>query len=357
MRIRLVSMVAVLALAGLVAAGCSQSAPAPTAAPAKPAAAPAAAPAAPAPAKKVDFPTKGKSIQMIIPFGAGGSTDVAARTLAPYMEKTLGVSVEVINKPGAGSQVGITEALMAKPDGYTMFMANLPGPITMYLNPDRKTTFKSKQDFSSMLGIVLSDPGAIALQADGPYKTFKDFVEAAKANPGKLTAATTGLLSDDHFMILDLENATGAKFAIVHFDSNPEREAALMGGKIHASFGNAGSFFASHQNKKVQIHGITAAKRWSKLPDLPTFAEQGFKLADQASIRGFYGPPGMDPAVQQILADAIKKGVNDPEYMKKMDDAGFPVGYQSPEETSKTWDAIEKWITPIFKAAYDESKK
>ena len=118
--------------------------------------------------KKVDFPAKGKSISFIVPFGAGGSTDVAARNLAPYIEKILGVPVEVINKPGAGSQIGITEALAAKPDGYTIFYANLPGPMTMYLNPDRKTTFKSKKDFT-MLGIHLSDPGAIAVAYEGAY--------------------------------------------------------------------------------------------------------------------------------------------------------------------------------------------
>ena len=358
------SMAAASALAAVLIAGCSQATPAaaPTTAPAKPAAAPTTVPAAApaptaAPAKKVDFPQKGKSITFIVPFGAGGSTDVAIRTLAPYMEKELGVPVEVVDKPGAGSQVGITEALQAKPDGYTLFAANLPGPITMWLNPERKTTFTSKKDFSTMLGIILSDPGAIAVATDGPYKDMKSLVDAAKANPGKLKAATTGLLSDDHFMIIDLQNVTGTKFAIVHFDSNPERETALMGGKIDASFGNAGSFYVPQQNGKLKIIGVTAEKRWPKLPDVPTFKEQGYNLANQASIRGIYGPPGMDPAIQQILADAIKKSINNPEYMKKMDESGFPVGYQSPEEQSKTWDEIEKWVTPVFKAAYEESKK
>jgi tripartite-type tricarboxylate transporter receptor subunit TctC len=305
--------------------------------------------------KKVDFPAKGKVINFIVPFGAGGSTDVAARNLAPYLEKSLGVPVEVINKPGAGSQLGITEALSAKPDGYTIFYANLPGPITMYLNPDRKTTFKSKKDFT-LLGMHLTDPGAIAVQHDGPYKNMQDLVKAAKASPGKLRAATTGLMSDDHLAIIDVQNQAGVRFAIVHFDTNPERDTALMGGKIDASFGNAGSFYAPHTNNKVRIIGIMDTKPWGKLPNIPTFESQGYKIY-QASARGVYAPAGLDPAIKNILVDAIQKGVNDPEHMKKMDAAGFPVSYLSPAEHEKYWDRVETWVTPIFKAAYADSKK
>jgi tripartite-type tricarboxylate transporter receptor subunit TctC len=306
-------------------------------------------------ADKVDFPIKGKAITIIVPFGAGGSTDVGARNLAPFIEKALGVPVEVVNKPGAGSQIGITAALSEKPDGYTIFMANLPGPITIYLNPDRKSTFKSKKDFT-FLGMQLIDPGAIAVQADGPYKNIGDLVKAAKAGPGKLRAATTGLLSDDHIAILDVEKNAGVKFAVVHFDSNPERDTQLMGGKIDASFGNAGSFYAPHTNNKVRIIGIMDSKRWPKLPDIPTFESLGYKIY-QASGRGLFAPPGLNPAIRDILAEAIRKGVTDPEHAKRMEAAGFPVSYASPAEHEKYWDRVEATITPIFKEAYAESKK
>jgi len=306
-------------------------------------------------ADKVDFPVKGKAITIIVPFGAGGSTDVGARNLAPFIEKALGVPVEVVDKPGAGSQIGITSALAEKPDGYTIFMANLPGPVTIFLNPDRKSVFKSKKDFT-FLGMQLIDPGAIAVQFDGPHKNIGDLVKAAKAGPGKLKAATTGLLSDDHIAILDVEKNAGVKFAIVHFDSNPERDTQLTGGKIDASFGNAGSFFAPHTNKQVRIIGIMDSKRWPKLPDIPTFDSLGYKIY-QASGRGLYAPPGMNPAIRDILAEAIRKGVTDPEHIKRMDAAGFPVSYMSPAEHEKYWDRVEATITPIFKEAYAESKK
>ncbi|MEW6671335.1 MAG: tripartite tricarboxylate transporter substrate binding protein [Thermodesulfobacteriota bacterium] len=301
------------------------------------------------------FPEKGKTLTLVVPFSAGGSTDTAARNLAPYLEKVLGIPVEVVDKPGAGSQVGVTYALSQKPDGYTIFYANLPAPMTMWLNPDRKTVFKSKKDFT-LLGIHLSDPGAIAVQYDGPYKSMKDLVDAAKANPGKLKAATTGLLSDDHFAIIDVEKTAGIKFATVHFDSNPERDTALMGGKIDASFGNAGSFYAASVNKKLRIIGLMDTKPWPKAPELPTFESQGYKLY-AASVRGWYAPGGMDPEVRKVLCNALKKAVNDPEHQARMDKAGFPVGYQSCEEHEKTWDRIDAWVTPIFKEAYADSKK
>ncbi|MFH1091078.1 MAG: tripartite tricarboxylate transporter substrate binding protein [Pseudomonadota bacterium] len=320
--------VTVLALVGLVISGSSQAA---------------------------DFPEKGKPIMLIVPFGPGGSTDVAARNLAPYLEEALGTTVEVVDKPGAGSQVGITYALTQKPDGYTIFYANIPGPQTMWLNPERKTVFKSKKDFT-FLGLQLKDPGAIAVQYDGPYKNLNDLISAAKANPGKLIAATTGLLSDDHLAIIDVEKQAGVKFAIVHFDSNPERDMNLMSGKIAASFGNCGSFYAPMMNKKVRIIAAMDDQRWSKLPDIPTAEEQGVKTY-QASARGLYAPPGMKPEVQKILADAIKKAVSNPEHQKKMDAAGFPVRYYSPAEHEAYWDRVTAWVTPVFTEAYKDSKK
>ena len=231
MKRSLTPIVALLLMIGLLVIGCSRSAPAPapTSAPAAPkapaaasTAAPAAAPtqaAAAAPAKAA-FPEAGKPITFIVPFSAGGSTDIAARTLAPYLEKELGVPVNIVNKPGAGSQIGLTEMTQSKPDGYTIAYANLPGPITIYLNPDRKATF-TKKDFAP-IAMHLINPGAVAVKADGPYQSMKDLVDAAKANPGGIKAATTGLLSDDHLAILNVANAAGVKFAIVHFDGNLE---------------------------------------------------------------------------------------------------------------------------------------
>jgi tripartite-type tricarboxylate transporter receptor subunit TctC len=222
----------------LVTVSCSSpAAPAPTSAPAAkateapkaaattaPAAAATTAPAAAKPTeaakpaastgavqKPADWPKK--SIQLIIPWDAGGGTDVGFRLLAPLMEKALGQPVEVVNKAGAGSQVGLTEIAKAKPDGYTIGNASGPSAQTIYLDPERKATFKL-EDFAP-IGLHVFDPGIITVAADSKYKTLKDVVEDAKANPEKVKLSTTGILGDDHLAILQLQQLTGAKFAIV----------------------------------------------------------------------------------------------------------------------------------------------
>ena len=167
---------AVASLALFAAACSSPAAPAPTTAPAAPAApkaaeptkAPAAAPAQPtaAPAPKATYPEKGKAITMIVPFGAGGSTDIGARLLAVGMEKELGTPVNVQNKGGAGSQTGLTELAGAKPDGYTIGFANLPTANLVYSDPDRKANFSAKS--FQPIGSQVVDPSAIGVAANSP---------------------------------------------------------------------------------------------------------------------------------------------------------------------------------------------
>lgn len=143
----LVSPVIVVLLAGLLVVGCGQAAPSPTQAPAATKApsastAPAAAASTAAPAaSKVDWPQKGRSVMVVIPYAAGGATDVGTRMMLPYFEKEFGVSFEAVNKTGAGSQIRLTEIAKAKPDGYTIGCGNLPAAITTYLDPSRKASY------------------------------------------------------------------------------------------------------------------------------------------------------------------------------------------------------------------------
>src|SRR5918992_3616181 len=156
-----------------------------------------------------------KPVQLMVAYPAGGSTDIAARIVASIAEKQLGQSIVVVNKGGAGGQVGWTEMSRAKPDGYYIGFINLPALNTVILDPDRKAAFK-EDAFVPVINQVL-DPGIIWVKGDSPYKSLKDLIEAAKRNPHKPSAATTGILSDDHLAILMMEEAApGAMFRIVH---------------------------------------------------------------------------------------------------------------------------------------------
>src|SRR5687767_1245072 len=141
-----------------------------------------------APASAADFPTK--PLQLMVAFPAGGGTDVAARIVASIAEKHLGQTIVVVNRGGAGGQVGWTDFSRARPDGYSLGFINLPGLNTVILDPERKATFKADA-FIPVINQVL-DPGVVWVKADSPYKTFKDLLEAARKSPNKISAATTG---------------------------------------------------------------------------------------------------------------------------------------------------------------------
>jgi len=151
---------------------------------------------APGLAGAADYPIKSRAISIIVPFAPGGANDVAARVQAPVLEKELGVSVVVVNKPGASTQVGMTQLVQAKPDGHTLGLLTLPGAMLAYLDPSRKAIY-SRKDFK-VVALQSWDPNGLAVKTDSPHKNLKDLVEAARANPEKIKVGTSGLLSTDH---------------------------------------------------------------------------------------------------------------------------------------------------------------
>ena len=351
----------------LVATACSPAAPsaAPTAAPAakateapKPAAttAPAAKPAAtsapaaqssaPAVGKPVDWPKK--AIQLIIPWDAGGSTDVGFRMIAPLMEKTLGTQIEIVNKPGAGSQVGIAELAKAKPDGYTVGNISAPAAQTIYLDPDRKATFTL--DSFDPVGLHVFDPGAIYVAADSKYKTLKDVADDAKANPEKVKASTTGVLGDDHLNILNFQRATGAKMAIVHFTGSAPVQAAILGGHIDVAFNNVGDFMPQVKAGKMRAIAITDKQRSRFFPDVPTAEEQGIKLYSSSS-RGLAAPKGTPKEIVWAISQAMEQAMKDPGIVQKMNDVALTQQYMNPDEFDKYMKDFEAQVKPLIPEA------
>jgi tripartite-type tricarboxylate transporter receptor subunit TctC len=178
------------------------------------------------PALAQNYPRR--AVQLIVAFPAGGSTDVGARILAAAAEKDFGQPITVVNKAGAGGQIGFTEAARARPDGYTLCFLNLPGINTITLDPERKAAF-TIDSFIPVVNQVL-DPGLIWVKGDSPYKTLADLIDAAKKNPGKISACTTGILSDDHLAILMMQEAAKVEFRIVHFDGGAQQITGVLGG-------------------------------------------------------------------------------------------------------------------------------
>jgi tripartite-type tricarboxylate transporter receptor subunit TctC len=278
------------------------------------------------------FPAK--PVQMMVAYPAGGSTDIAARIVAAIAEKDLGQSIVVLNKGGAGGQVGWTEMSRAKPDGYYIGFINLPALNTVILDPDRKAAFTAEH-FVPVINQVL-DPGIIWVKGDSPYKTLKDLLDAAKKNPQKISAATTGILSDDHLAILMMEEAApGALFRIVHFDGGAPVLTAVMGGHIDCAFDNVGSVFRRIRTGELRALAVMDTQRSPFIPDVPTMPELGYKTVISSSTRGIAVPRGTPQPVVKRLEQSLKKAMDDPEHLKKMEEAGLQLRIMVGEEYAK----------------------
>jgi len=278
------------------------------------------------------FPTK--PVQLMIAYPAGGSTDIAARIVASIAEKDLGQSIVVVNKAGAGGQVGWTEMSRAKPDGYYIGFINLPALNTVILDPDRKAAFK-EDAFVPVINQVL-DPGIIWVKGDSPYKNLKDLIDAARKNPQKISAATTGILSDDHLAILMMEEAApGAMFRIVHFEGGAPVMTAVMGGHIDCAFDNVGSVFRRIKSGELRALAVMDTQRSPFIPDVPTMPELGYKTVISSSTRGIAVPKGTPQPVIKRLEQSLKKAMDDPEHLKKMEEAGLQLRIMVGEEYAK----------------------
>jgi tripartite-type tricarboxylate transporter receptor subunit TctC len=279
-----------------------------------------------------NYPTK--PIQLMVAFPPGGSTDVGARIVASIAEKSLGQPMVVINKGGAGGQVGWTELVRQKPDGYYIGYINLPATNTVILDPERRAIFTEK-DFTPIINQVL-DPGVIWVRADSPYKTAKDYFEAAKKSPNTIRTATTGILSDDHLAILMTEEAIpGALFRIVHLDGGATQFKEIMGGNIDAAYDNVGSITPRVKSGEVRALAVLDEVRSKFLPDVPTMKELGYPTVISSSTRGIAGPKNMPEPVVAKLREVLQKAMADPEHVSKLEAQGLAIKVMVGEEYAK----------------------
>jgi len=301
--------------------------------------------ALPAVAPGASFPDKARTLTHIVAYPPGGGTDVTARLMAPMLEKELGIQVQVLNKPGAGGQVGFTELARSKPDGYTIANLILPTVITTYLNPDRKAVF-SRKSFE-LLALQDNDPGIIAVKASGPYKTLKDLIDTAKAKPGTIRTTTSGILSDDHIAAMTTEEVAGVKFAIVHFDGSAPGRNAVLGGHVEAFYGNVSEMKAQVDAGEVRLLAVMDRKRSKFYPDVKTAEEQGYKIFSGVH-RGIGMPAGAPKEVRDTLAQALKNVINNAEFVQRMEKLTYAPLYMDPETYAKFWTDYEvqakQWV-------------
>jgi len=319
-------MVLALALSVCLMAACSSGGTAPSGSGGAPAGTEASASAS-APASGSKFPAR--QIEIIVPYAAGGGVDINCRAIAPFLEENLGVPVVVINKPGAGGVPGMTYGAMVNPDGYTLTIANI---IAMCANSALGDfTLDPRSDFQ-FLGVTVMDPGVIAVSKDSPYNTLDEVITYLKSNPDGLSYGATGDLSLDGLLCINLEKLADVEINTVNFDGGKDALAALMGGHIQLMGGTLSEIITPYQDGEVKILGVGGAERLAELPEVPTFAEQGYDMSITAAKRALMMPPGADPEVVKILTDAVEKAVTSEGFIAKCKELGLRSTYLNPDE-------------------------
>ena len=289
------------------------------------------------------FPSR--TINLIVMAPAGGSTDVGARVVAAIAEKIAGQPMVIVNKSGAGGQVGWTELARSKPDGYTIGFVVLPGMNTVVLDPERQAIF-TEQSFIPVANQVL-DPGILWVRADSPYKSFADLMAAAKAAPHTVKAATTGILSDDHLAILMTEEAhPGAFFRLVHLDGNAAQLKETLAGNVDVAFDNVGGAIKPVRSGQARALMVTDTVRSKFLPDVPTSVELGLPTIISSSTRGITAPKGTPPEIVKKLAEILSQAMADPDHNKRLEDQGLTVRVMIGDEYAR-----------YYKEAHEKARK
>lgn len=273
------------------------------------------------------YPTK--QVNMIIAFTAGGSSDVQARIVEKYWKKNFNEQPLVFDyKTGAGGQVGFTEIVRAKNDGYTIGGINVPHIAIQSLSP--QATFKI-EDFAYIAQVVV-DPTLLAVKADSPIKDIKGFIDEAKKKNGKMTVGIVGTFTAHHLALLQLQEVLGITVTPVPFTGAADQNVALMGGHIDAMIGNLNDVM--RDLSKFKLLAIATENRHEWVKDVPTFKEQGYNFLSDIR-RGFAAPKGIDQATLTRLRDGFKAICNDPAYIEDMKKIGQPHAYLNGDEFEK----------------------
>jgi len=298
-------------------------------------------------AKTIDFPTKGKTIMFNVPWPAGGSNDISARLLAPILARELGTNVEIVNKGGASSQVGMTDLINSKEDGYMLGQASLPTLSTVYLQADRKAIFDRKS--FEPVAQQSEDGSVIAVKADSPYKTLQDVIDDAKKNPDKVTIGSDPWLNFHQFTVAQLEQAAGVRFASVQFNGSAEKQTSLIGGHVAVAATSVADVTPFVQNGSVRVLAIASASESTLMPGVKTMKSLGYDSVSIAS-RGFALKSGTPKTIVDIWAGALKKAINDPEFVTRMKAAGQEVKYLAPAEYASYWDGVDAQVKKMVEA-------
>jgi tripartite-type tricarboxylate transporter receptor subunit TctC len=289
-----------------------------------------------------------RAITMIVAYPPGGGTDLVARALAPFIEKNLGgdARIVVVNRSGAGGEIGFAALAAAPADGYTIGFVNTPPLLTIPIERPAQFTWQ-RYDY---IGNIIDDPCNFSVHADTNLRNLRDLAEYAKAHPGEVTVGTTGIGSDDHLAMLMFERAAGVKLRHIPFKGSADVRAAIAGKQITVAAVNIGEAM-QFQKGGTPLRNLVqmSPARTNLAPDLATAKEQGFDI-EMSSLRGLVGPKGLPADIRERLVKAVERSVADPEFQAKAAQFFSPMRYLAPAQ----YEALIREADGVYRAMWKE---
>nr|WP_236844370.1 MULTISPECIES: tripartite tricarboxylate transporter substrate binding protein [unclassified Bordetella] len=286
-----------------------------------------------------DWPNK--PVRLVVPFPAGGSTDAVGRLLAAELAKDLGQNVIVENKGGANGNIGSDAVAKSEGDGYTLLLSGVGSNAINY--SIYKSMPYSDKDFKHV-SLLARGPNVLVANPEFPAKTFKEFIELAKAEPGKYTHASSGSGSSGHLAMEMLKQAAGIDLMHVPYKGGAAAITDTIGGRVSVLFLNQDNLLPQVQSGKLRALAVASEKRNPAYPDTPTIAESGYPGFAAESWFGLSAPAGTPDAVVDRLNKATVKALSNPELRNKLESVGFVIVASNPQEFSTfVSNEIDKW--------------
>ncbi|MEJ5989313.1 tripartite tricarboxylate transporter substrate binding protein [Ramlibacter sp. PS3R-8] len=283
-----------------------------------------------------------KPIKLIVPFPAGGGTDIIGREVAQKLATNTGWTVIIDNKPGSGGNLGVDAAAKSPADGYTFVLgqtSNLAINPTLY----SKLPYDPVKDLSPV-SMVASAPLVIVVAADSPYKTLADIVAASRAKPLSLNYATSGNGTVAHLATEMFQRTANVQLTHVPYKGAAQGATDLIGGQVQLYVSSVPTLIGHIKNGKMRAIAVTSAKRADDLPQVPTIAESGYKGFEAVTWFGIAGPAKLPKEVVTRLNAEINKALQAPDLLKKLSDQGADVAGSTPEQfATLIRDEIARW--------------
>nr|WP_315231971.1 tripartite tricarboxylate transporter substrate binding protein [uncultured Albidiferax sp.] len=289
-----------------------------------------------------------RPISLVVPFPAGGTTDVLARALGQELSKSLGQPVIVENKPGAGATLGADYVAKAKPDGHILLMGAVHHTIATSVY--KKLPYDFQKDFAPITTVALV-PNVLTVNPQLPAKSVKELLALAKAEPGKLTFGSNGNGTVQHLIGAQVEGMAGVQLLHVPYKGSGPLTTDLLGGQITMSFDTITPVLQHIKGGKLRALAVTTAKRSSALPEVPTLDEAGLKGFDLGTWFGVLVPAATPKDVVLRLNTEMVKIIHSPDFRKKMDDIGAePVGNSAEQMARQIKDDTERFAKLVSAA-------